>query len=507
MMEDDEKMARMKKTKAKRNTHKPRRDPARRKAARPAVRKATGRPPRTRRRAAAATRSKPHAAPSPRRVLVLGAGLVARPLIQYLLRRPGYYVAVADKDVPRAREMLAGRANAEALALDLDPADPSPLVSPVSRADVVVSLLPPAYHPTVAGVCVDRHKHLVTTSYVGDAMRALDDRAREAGVLLLNEVGLDPGLDHMTAMRIIDGVRERGGTVAEFYSYCGGLPAPEANTNPIGYKFSWNPRGMVLAGKNAARYLKDGRLVDIPGPELFGHYWEVKIDNLGVFEAYPNRDSPAYRSIYGIESARTVFRGTLRYLGHCRLWKKMVEMGLLDDAPRANPAGTTLAEFTRRLLGVRAGRDLRVAAAEKLGLPPDSEVLLKLDWLGFFGTDPVPIERGSGLDVLAAQLQKKLQYKRGERDMIVLRHEFSAEFPGGRRESITSTLIDFGVPGGDSAMSRTVSLPAAIAARLVLEGAIDARGVRIPIDKAIYGPILSELEAFGVRCVERTVAR
>lgn len=461
-----------------------------------------------RRVSAPAKPEKPWVAPSAppsRRVLVLGAGLVARPLVEYLLRQPGYHVTVASRTVSKARDLLGGRPNGEAIAFDVTA--PAALSSLVSGSDLVVSLLPYIHHVSVAEQCLAHRKHMVTTSYVSPAMRALDPDAKAAGIVILNEIGLDPGIDHMSAMRVIDDVRSRGGTVTGFHSYCGGLPAPEANTNPIGYKFSWSPRGVVLAGKNPARYRKDGRIVEIQGPDLFANYWEVKVDDLGVFEAYPNRDSLSYVPIYGLDTARTVFRGTLRYAGHCRLWKKMVDLGLLDETERTDLGGMTLERFTRKLLGCGPGDDVRVAAAARLDLPPDSEVILKLDWLGFFGPDPVTVGKGSNLDVLVAQLQTKLQYKRGERDMIVLRHEFESELPEGRREETTSTLIDFGVPGGDSAMARTVSLPAAIASRLILDGAIRKTGVCIPVDKAIYDPVLDELESFGIRCVERMTIR
>jgi saccharopine dehydrogenase-like NADP-dependent oxidoreductase len=348
---------------------------------------------------------------------------------------------------------------------------------------------------------------MVTTSYVSDAMRGLDTEARAAGVTLLNEIGVDPGIDHMSAMRVIHKVQREGGRVASFHSYCGGLPAPDANDNPLGYKFSWSPRGVVLAGRNAARYRKDGQVIEVPGPKLFDHYWEMKIDELGTMEAYPNRDSLGYLTLYGIESAKTMFRGTLRNVGWCRLWKKIADLGLLDDVERLDWSGKTLAQYLRGQLGPDASSDLREALARRLDLPPESEVLLRLEWLGLLSSDPVPIAQGSRLDVLEKVLLARMQYRPGERDMLVLRHEFLAEYPQGRREEITSTLIDYGVPHGDSSMARTVSLPAAIAVKLILEGRIQRRGVCIPVEPAIYHPVLDELETLGIRCVDRVVVR
>ncbi|MBN1773190.1 MAG: saccharopine dehydrogenase NADP-binding domain-containing protein [Deltaproteobacteria bacterium] len=442
--------------------------------------------------------------PPERRVLVLGAGLVSRPLVDYLLRQPGYKVTVATRTVSKAQALVAGRPNGEAVAYDIS--DAAQLGAMISRHDLTVSLLPYTHHPTVARACIERRKHMVTTSYVGDAMRALDGEAKAAGITILNEMGLDPGIDHMSAMRIIHKVQREGGSIVHFHSYCGGLPAPEANTNPLGYKFSWSPRGVLLAGRNAARYRKDGQLVEIPGPRLFENYWEVKVDDL-AFEAYPNRDSLGYLSIYGIESAKTILRGTFRNAGWCRFLKKVADLGLLDETPRTDLGGMNMVQFTRSLVGAAGSADIRLALAQKLDLPPDSEMMLKFEWLGFFSQDPVPTTKGGNIDVLTALMHARMQYAKGERDMIVLRHEFQAEFPGGRREEITSTLLDFGVPGGDSAMARTVSLPAAIAARLVLEGRIERRGVCIPVEPAIFHPVLDELAALGINCVEKTTVR
>ncbi len=442
--------------------------------------------------------------PPERKVLVLGAGLVSRPLVDYLLRQPGYKVTVATRTVSKAQALVAGRLNGEAVAYDMS--DPSQLGALISRHDLAVSLLPYTHHPAVARACIERRKHMVTTSYVSDAMRALDGEAKAAGVMVLNEIGLDPGIDHMSAMRIIHKVQREGGSIVHFHSYCGGLPAPEANTNPLGYKFSWSPRGVLMAGRNTARYRRDGQTVEIPGPRLFENYWEVKVDDFS-FEAYPNRDSLGYLSVYGIESAKTILRGTFRNVGWCRFLKKVADLGLLDETPRSDLAGLSMVQFTRSLLGSAGGSDIRMALAQKLDLPPDSEVMLKFEWLGFFSQDPVPAVQGGNIDVLTALMNAKMQYGKGERDMIVLRHEFLAEYPGGRREDITSTLIDFGVPGGDSAMARTVSLPAAIAVRLILEGRIERRGVCVPVEPAIFHPVLDELSALGIHCVEKTTVR
>lgn len=428
-------------------------------------------------------------------VLVLGAGFVAGPLVRYFLERPDAAVRVADVESSKAQALIGSHPRGKALSLDLQ--NEEALKKEIAGADIVVSLVPTGFHPTVARHCIAFRKNMVTTSYASDAMKSLDADARRAGITLLNEVGLDPGIDHMEAMRVIDEIKARDGRVLGFTSYCGGLPAPDANTNPWGYKFSWSPRGVLLAGKNAAHYLKDGRKVDIPGPELFAHYEMVTIKGLGVFEGYANRDSVPYAALYGIPETRTMFRGTLRYPGWCATLKKIGDVGLLDQTER-DLKGTTYAAFMKSLAGLAPLGDLRTALADKLGLSAKSGILDRWEWLGLFDDEPLSMARGSALDVLEHLMLRKLRYAEGERDMIVLRHAFRYAGPDGREKSVTSSLIDYGIPGGDSAMARTVGLPAAAGARLLLEGKISRKGVCLPVHSEIYGPILRELGGRGI---------
>jgi saccharopine dehydrogenase (NADP+, L-glutamate forming) len=434
-------------------------------------------------------------------VLVLGAGMVAKPLVDYLLARPGFRVAVASRTVAKAEALVAARERGAARALDVR--DGERVDAEVAAADLVISFVPYAHHVTVAERCLAHGKPLVTTSYVGDEMRALDSRARQAGVLLLNEIGLDPGIDHMSAMKIIRGMQGRGGRVTSFRSYCGGLPAPEANTNPWGYKFSWSPRAVITASRNAARYLECGREVNVPGEELFADCRVVDVPGAGEFECYPNRDSLPYIETCGLAGVETMFRGTLRNLGWCGTWLILSRLGFLDDRPRKF-GGSSYAEFTAGVLN-SSGEDVRKKFAARAGVGEDDDVVARMEWLGFFSDEAVPQAEAAPIDVLGARLAAKCPYAEGERDMIVLHHDFAADY-GGRGERVTSTLIDFGAPGGDSAMARTVSLPAAIAARLILEGEIALAGVRIPVVPEIYEPVLAELETLGIRCVERREA-
>ena len=418
-----------------------------------------------------------------KRVLVLGAGLVSRPLVSYLTGFPDIALTLCDLDGAKAAQVLGGAARGRALALSLD--DDAELARRVGESDLVVSLLPYTLHVRVAKVAIAHRVPLITTSYVSAEMRALDGAAREAGVLVLNEIGLDPGLDHMSAMHAIARLRASGSRLVSFRSCCGGLPAPEANTNPWGYKFSWSPRGVLSAGRNAARWLEDGHIVELPGEELFTHVAPYDVPGVGPFEVYPNRDATSYVPIYGIEGVHTMFRGTLRYPGWCETLNAVSRLGLLDDTERGWRAGTTHEEFME-------------SVAKRLDLPADGAVMARLRFAGLFSDTPIGTTRAAPIDVLCARLAETLAYAKHERDMIVLRHEFGVVDAAERPGTLIATLVAFGEPSGDSAMARTVSLPAAAAARLILDGRIALTGVRIPVDPEIYEPVLSALEPMGI---------
>jgi len=446
-----------------------------------------------------------------KKILVLGAGLVSRPHVRYLLQVPGFEVTVASRTVGKAQALIEGHPQGRTLALDVDNA--AELEALVKETDLAVSMLPYVYHPRVAGLCVKYGKHMVTTSYVKDEMRALDGAAKAVGVILLNEIGVDPGIDHMSAMKIIHDVQDRGGRITSFVSWCGGLPAPEASDNPFGYKFSWSPRGVLLAGRNSARFQKTGVIVEVPGAELFDHFWPVQIPGLGEFEGYPNRDSLPYAETYGIRPSDWMFRGTLRNAGWCGTLKKIADLGLLDDRPMA-VVPSTFRQLTAGLLGAGADADIPRILAAKWGLPLDAKPITDLGWLGLFSDDAVPPGATTPIDILCARMTSKMAYRPGERDMLIMQHEFVAEFDLPQagagtlhRERITSTMIDFGIPHGDTSMSRTVGLPAAIAVRMILEGQFAGlAGVHVPVIREIYGPVLAELARLGISMTETVEA-
>lgn len=437
-----------------------------------------------------------------KKVLVLGAGLVSRPLVHYLLEQPDFFVTVATRTLWKAEKLICDHPRGKALPLVVQ--DEAKLEELVKEHDLAVSLLPYVYHVKVAKLCIKHKKLMVTTSYVSKEMKELDGEARKAGVLILNEIGVDPGIDHMSAMDVIHRVEGAGGKIVGFHSYCGGLPAPEANDNPFGYKFSWSPRGVLMAGRNNARYLKDGQVVEIEGKNLFKHNWLLEVPDGGKFEVYPNRDSMPYIETYGLEGIGSMFRGTLRNVGWCEILFNFAKFGFLSEELNNGFAGLTYREFMAIMAGKPGTMDTKLAVAEKMGIDVGSPVIKAMDWLGLF--DDVAIPEGTALnpmDILGSLMQEKMQYNEGERDMLVLHHVFNAEYPQGKKEEITATMVDYGIPRGDSSMSRTVSLPAAIAVKLILTGQIKETGVHIPVKPEFYKPVLKELAAMDIKFEER----
>ena len=424
-----------------------------------------------------------------KQVAILGAGLVVKPLADYLLDRAGYRVLMATRTVARAEVIIAGHSNGRALAWTTE--DLEGLEGIVRESDLVVSMIPPTPHIPVAEACLRNGKPLVTTSYINPQMQALDEQAKKNGVLLLNEIGEDPGMDHMGAKQMIDEVVRKGGRVRSLTSYGAGLPSFESNRNPMGYKFSWSPRGVMMAAQTAAAYLKNGEVVEVPAAELFDHHWLVDIEGLGSFETYPNRSSLRYLSHFGLDGKASLYRGLLRFVGWCSTMKSLIALNLLDGTKDRDFAGLSYREFTASSMGKPRGDREDVAAF--LGLSLKSDTMERLGWLGLFDESPLALARGANMDVIVDLMVKKMSYSPGEKDMIIVHDEIEVEFPG-RQERHLSTMMVEGVPHGDSAMSRAVSLPAAIASRLILEGKIDLSGVQMPMLTEIYEPVLTELE-------------
>ena len=432
-----------------------------------------------------------------KKVLILGAGLVAKPMVEYLLERK-IPLIIASPMKQRADAMI--NKNPLGSSVDWSMDDPAGLEKLVEENDLTVSLLPYKYHAEVARVCLKFKKSLVTTSYVQPEMRALNESAKEAGVLFLNELGLDPGIDHMTAMKIIDYVHLKGGRVEEFYSLCGALPAPEHADNPLKYKFTWSPKGVILASRNSALYLKKGKETFIDSVNLFKDRFTYNFPAIGDLEVYPNRDSIFYKDIYDIPNVKTMYRGTFRYQGWCETLDAMKSINMLDDSV-SDYERMSYAEFIAERAGIE-NKDLRKNLAKKLGLSESSTPMKSLDFLGFFDDEKLHYQETSPFEITSDRMIKKMMLPDNERDVVLLQHIILASYPNATKEVIKSSMIDYGSPATNTAISRTVALPASIAARMILEGKIMLSGVYRPVLPQIYIPILNELKTLGIEMNE-----
>lgn len=440
-------------------------------------------------------------------ILVVGAGKSSLFLIEYLLRHASegdYRVVVADADRAAAAAKING--HPAGITARLDATSAIARASLVRDADVVCSLLPPALHVLLAHDCLTYNKPLITASYVSDDLRALDTDVRTKGLLFMCEMGLDPGIDHMTAMDIIHGIQEQGGKLVAFRSYCGGLIAPESDDNPWHYKFTWNPRNIVVAGQAGAVYKEEGRELEVPYTRLFKTCETIDIASIGPLAYYLNRDSLAYPALYGAEDAPAFLRATLRHPDFCTGWAALVALGLTDTKQYHPVKAHTYASFTRIVAGLDSTENIEAAVAKKLSLSLHSTEMNLLRWLGIFDEVPLPQESGamqSPADVLLALLLSRWTMQPEDKDMVVMQHEFDWIATDGGAEKITSTLVVKGDGGERTAMAKTVGLPMGILARMVLNGDPNLpTGVCIPTMPEVYKPVLRELEAEGIRFVE-----
>jgi len=430
------------------------------------------------------------------KVLLLGAGMVAKPIADYLLNN-NMELTIASRTVSKAEDLINKREKGNAVAWTVDKMDELEVL--VAAHDLTVSLLPYAYHVAVAKLCIKYKKNMLTTSYVSPEMTALDAEAKKAGIIILNEIGVDPGFDHMTAMRIIDKVHSEGGKVKEFYSLCGALAAPEETDNPFKYKFSWSPKGVVMAGNNNAKFKKKGEIVEIPTENLFKNKLKINFPEVGNMEVYPNRDSIAYIDIYKLPNVETMFRGTFRYPNWCESLDAIKALGMVTNDKQVFE-GKTYNEVLADQLHVSPD-NLKEKVAEKLGLKLTSPAMISMEWLGLFSDKKVQLKEGSTFDITSDLMLEKMMLPEGARDMVMMLHSFLIETKEGKNEVIKSRLLDFATEE-DTSIARTVALPAAIAVKMILDGKIKDIGVHIPISKTIYDPVLDELEKMGISMIE-----
>ena len=438
-------------------------------------------------------------------ILIFGAGKSASYLIDYLAdscAQGDRQLLVADLDPSQAAAKLQRRSNTQAVAVNL--AEQYSRRQLIEQADVVISMLPAGLHPIVAADCLELGKHFFTASYESEALRAMRLEIEAKGLLFLNECGLDPGIDHISALKIIHEAKAKGEVIRSFKSYCGGLLAPQSEDNPWKYKFTWNPRNVVLAGQGTSKFIDHGEVKLVPYQQLFKRVETISFPGLGDFDGYPNRDSLNYQAIYGLEQVDTLLRGTLRRAGFCKAWDVFVQLGMTDDtAVLQLPLGSTYRQFLNTFLPWSDQLTVEEKLAEVI---PDLDfpTFEKLQWLRLFESIPLPITEGSPAQLLQAILEVHWSLQPADRDLIVMQHQFEIQTQAGTKKVISS-LVEVGQDAVYTAMAKTVGLPLAIAVDLFLKGKISIRGLHLPVVPELYLPILEALEKEGIRFEERVV--
>ncbi len=442
-------------------------------------------------------------------ILVLGAGQSAPYLIKYLLDRAeslDWQVVVADRDEALAQSRVGDHPRGQAVFVDA--MDTEMVRGMVKASKVVVNFLAPPFQYPVSKICVQEGRHMVSASYQDERVKAQHEDAKAAGVTILTEMGLDPGLDHMSAMRLIHEIQDAGGIITHLASYGSGVPSTDSRSNPFDYAITWNPRNVVMAAATGAQYLEGGQIKVVPHPEVFHRTWPYEVPGLGRMEAYPNRDSISYKSVYGLPNCETLIRGTLRFPGFSETWYHIARLGLPNEVLHIpNLAETTWAELTEMFLPPGGTGDLELRVARHLGISATGVIMDKMRWLGLFSDEATEAPGDTAAQAMSHLLQDKLQLPKGGRDMVILAHELLVTYPKeNRKDRVTSTLVQHGERDGMTAMSLTVGLPAAIGARLLMEDKFPCTGSHIPTTPDIYEPMLKELGEAGLTFDEVTTA-
>jgi len=443
-----------------------------------------------------------------RNILIIGAGRSASSLIKYLLEKSEsekLHLTIGDLSLELAQKKTQNHKNATAIALDIF--NETQRKAEIQKADIVISMLPAHLHVEVAKDCITYKKHMVTASYISDAMQSLDAAAKENGLIFMNEIGLDPGIDHLSAMKVLDEIREKGGKVILFESFCGGLVAPESDNNLWNYKFTWAPRNVVLAGQGgAAKFIQEGKYKYIPYNKLFRRTEFLEVEGYGRFEGYANRDSLKYRSIYGLDDALTVFRGTIRRVGYSKAWDMFVQLGMTDDSYTIDDSeNMSYREFVNLFLPYHPTDSVEIKLRHQLKIDQDDVMWDKLLELDLFNPNKIiGLKNATPAQILEKILTDSWTLQPDDKDMIVMYHKFGYEL-NGERKQIDATMVCLGDDQTYTAMAKTVGLPVAMATLQILNGNIKTPGVQLPLNKEVYLPILKELEEYGVVFHEKEV--
>jgi len=436
-----------------------------------------------------------------RQILIIGAGKSTSVLISYLLKKSeseDLFLTIGDLDIEQAKKLSQNHERCKAIVLDVF--DSESRKAAIKDADIVISMLPARFHIEAAKDCIKYKKSLVTASYVSKEMKALDQEVKENGLIFMNEIGVDPGIDHMSAMQVIDRIRDKGGKMVLFESFTGGLVAPESDTNLWNYKFTWNPRNVVVAGQGGvAEFIQEGKYKYIPYHRLFRRTEFLEVEGHGKFEGYANRNSLDYRSIYGLEDILTLYRGTIRRVGFSRAWNMFVQLGLTDDTyTMQDTMNMSYRDFINSFLPYSPTDTVELKLRHNLKIDQDDIMWDKLVELNLFSHDKkIGIENATPAQALQKILSDKWTLAEDDKDMIVMYHKFGYEL-NGEKKQIDSTMVLIGEDQTITAMAKTVGLPVAIATLAILNKKITTPGVQIPITKEVYTPILKELESHGI---------
>lgn len=439
-----------------------------------------------------------------KKISILGAGLSATCLINYLIERAEEYdweINIGDFNEATAKKKTRNNPRAKSFAFDVNKTDEVEKV--VKDSDIVVSMLPASFHHIIANSCVEHKTPMLTASYVSQEIKGLNQKAKDAGIGIFMELGVDPGIDHMSAMKVIDKLRSEGSKLEGFFSSTGGLVAPEYDNNPWNYKFTWNPRNVVVAGQGISMFIRNGHYKYIPYHRLFRRLVSTSIDGVGDFEIYPNRDSLKYRETYGLEDIPTIFRGTMRRIGFAKAWNIFVQLGLTDDSyVIENSANMTFRDFINTFLPYREDISVEDKLMEQFSDIIDNEVFEKIKWLDLFERIQIPLKKATPAQILQYILERKWQLDEGDKDMIAMQHRFEFTTKGGEKKQIISSLVVKGKTNDETAMAITVGTPLAIAVKMVALGKLKLTGVHVPVIPEIYSPILDELEELGIKFTE-----
>ncbi len=436
-----------------------------------------------------------------RKILIVGAGKSTSVLIEYLLKKSdseNLQLHIADLVLENASKLAGNHPRAKAMALDIFIKEERQAA--VQEADLVISMLPARFHIEVAKDCLNYGKNMVTASYVSDEMQELDEEVKKKGLVFMNEIGVDPGIDHMSAMQVIDRIRAKGGKMLLFESFTGGLVAPESDTNLWNYKFTWNPRNVVVAGQGGvAKFLQEGKFKYIPYNRLFRRTEFIEVKGYGKFEVYANRNSLKYKSVYGLDDVLTLYRGTIRRVGFSRAWNMFVQLGMTDDSyTMENSEDMSYRDFTNSFLPYSPTDSVELKFRHNLKIDQDDIMWDKLLELDIFNPKKkVGLKNATPAEILQKILMDKWTLSEEDKDMIVMYHKFGYELDGEKKQ-IDATMVHIGQDQIRTAMARTVGLPVAIAALKILNGTISTPGVQLPITKEVYDPILKELAGNGI---------